>query len=122
LAIVPVVALAQTVRRFDTVESCVGTARVVHVGKIVEIEPIEYGEPLTDNQKSGKPYRLIFAVSETIRGEEVMNLELVLSLERPYFLEYMRDQSIEVMLVGGPSRLVVIHKFLRLGRRCASRR
>ncbi|MFN0128598.1 MAG: hypothetical protein ACKV19_18150 [Verrucomicrobiales bacterium] len=81
-----------------------GTARVVHVGKIVEIKPIEYGKPLTDNQKSGKPHRLVVAVSETIRGKEVQSFELVLLLDRTEFLEYMRDESIEVMLVGGPTR------------------
>jgi hypothetical protein len=48
LAMLPVAAWAQKGRQFDTVEACVGTARVVHVGKIVEIKPIEFGESLTD--------------------------------------------------------------------------
>jgi hypothetical protein len=57
----------------------VGQARIVHVGKIVELEPIEYGKPLTDKEKTGiKPYRLVFEVSETLRGDEVKRLELVL--------------------------------------------
>ena len=103
-ALVPVVASAQVGREFVAVEAYVGRARVVHVGKILEITQIEYGKPLTDIQKSGKPYRLVFAVSETIRGEEVKSLELVLSLQRAHFLEYMRDHSIEIMLVGGPTR------------------
>jgi hypothetical protein len=103
LAMLPVAAWAQKGRQFDTVEACVGTARVVHVGKIVEIKPIEFGESLTYKQKLGKPHRLVFAVSETIRGEEVRSLELVLSVQGPRFLEYMRDQSIEVVLVGGPT-------------------
>ena len=104
LALVPVVASAQVGREFVAVEAHVGRARVVHVGKIFEITQIEYGKPLTDIQKSGKPYRLVFAVSETIRGEEVKSLELVLSLQSAHFLEYMRDHSIEIMLVGGPTR------------------
>ncbi|MFN0125707.1 MAG: hypothetical protein ACKV19_03350 [Verrucomicrobiales bacterium] len=104
LVLVPVEARAQVGREFVTVEAYVGRARVVHLGKILEITQIEYGEPLTDIQKLGKPYRLVFAVSETLRGEEVKSLELVLSLQGAHFLEYMRDHSIEVMLVGGPTR------------------
>ena len=104
LALVPVVALAQVGREFVTVEAYVGRARVVHVGKILEIKQIEYGKPLTDIQKLGKPYRLVFKVSETIRGDEVKSLELVLSLQSTHFLEYMRDHSVEIMLVGGPTR------------------
>lgn len=103
-ALVPVVASAQVGREFVAVEAYVGRARVVHVGKILEITQIEYGKPLTDIQKLGKPYRFVFAVSETIRGEEVKSLELVLSLQSTHFLEYMRDHSIEIMLVGGPTR------------------
>ena len=54
LALVPVVASAQVGREFVSVEAYAGRARVVHVGKIVEIKPIEYGKQLTDIQKSGK--------------------------------------------------------------------
>jgi hypothetical protein len=104
LAMTPVVALAQVRWVFDAVEFHVGRARIVHIGKIVEIKPIEYGKPLTFTRKLGKPHRLVFAVSETIRGEKVKSLELVLSLQTTHFLEYMRDQSIEVLLVGGPTR------------------
>ena len=63
LALVPVEAWAQVGREFVTVEAHVGRARVVHVGKILEIKQIEYGKPLTDIQKLGKPHRLVFAVS-----------------------------------------------------------
>jgi hypothetical protein len=104
LAMMPVVALAQVGRAFVSVEALVGRARIIHVGKIVEIKPIEYVKPLTITQKLGKPNRLVFVVSETIRGEEVKSLELVLSLQGSHFLEYMRDHSVEVMLVGGPAR------------------
>ena len=104
LALVPAVASAQVGREFVAVEAYVGRARVVHVGKILEIKQIEYGKPLTDIQKLGKPYRLVFEVSETIRGNETKRLELVLSLQSTIYLEYMRDHSVEVMLVGGPTR------------------
>lgn len=103
LAMLPVDAWAQIGREFVSVEAFVGQSRILHVGKIIEIKPIEYGKPLTDIQKLGKPHRLVFEVSETIRGKEVRRLELVLSLQSTHFLEYMRDQSIEVMLVGGPT-------------------
>ena len=105
LALVPVSGSAQTGRDFVSAEAYVGLARVVHVGKIVELKQAEYEKPLTSTQKIGKPYRLVFKVSETIRGTEVERLELVLSLQTVRFLEYMRDQSAEIMLVGGPHYL-----------------
>ena len=104
LVLVPVVALAQVGREFVAVETYVGRSRIVHVGKIVDIKPIEFEKPLTDIQKLGKPHKLVFAVSETIRGEEVKSLELVLSLQSTHFLQHMRDHSAEIMLVGGPTR------------------
>ncbi len=90
---------------FVSVEAYVGLARVVHVAKIVELKQIEYEKPLTSIQKWGKPYRLVLEVSETIRGDDVQRLELVLSLNSTIYLEYMRDHSVAIMLVGGPNRL-----------------
>jgi hypothetical protein len=101
----PAVARAQVGRIFVSVEAYVGLARVVHVGKIVELKPIEYDKPLTSTQKLGKPYRLIFEVSETIRGERVERLELVVSLQNTHDLQYLREHSAEIMLVGGPNHL-----------------
>ena len=105
LALLPVLGSAQVGRIFVSAEAYAGLARVVHVGKIIELKQIEYGKPLTDTQKAGKSYRLVFEVSETIRGNEVNRLELVLSLQTTIYLEYMREHSVEIMLVGGPSRL-----------------
>jgi hypothetical protein len=105
LACTPAVARAQVGRIFVSVEAYVGLARVVHVGKIVELEAIEYDKPLTRTQKIGKPYRLVFEVSETIRGEPVERLELVFSLQSTHHLAYLREQSAEIMLVGGPDNL-----------------
>ncbi|MBS0204661.1 MAG: hypothetical protein JSS49_17290 [Planctomycetes bacterium] len=99
---IPTLGWAQVGRLFVSVEAYVGLARVVHVGKIVELKPIDYEQPLTSIQKLGKPHRLVLAVSETIRGDAAKRLELVLSLQVTYELEYLRDQSIEIMLVGGP--------------------
>ena len=104
LALVPAVGFAQVGREFVAVEAYVGRARVVHVGQILEIKQIQYGKPLTDIQRLGKPYRFVFEVSETIRGNEVKRLELVLSLRSTIYLEYMRDHSVEIMLVAGPTR------------------
>lgn len=103
--LLPVVAWAQVGRVFVSAEAYVGLARVVHVGRIVELKPIEYEKPLTDIQKIGKPYRLVFEINETIRGDDVKRLELVLSLQTTHFLEYMRVQSAQIMLVAGPHRL-----------------
>lgn len=108
LAYAPAVACAQVGRIFVSVEAYVGLARVVHVGKIVELKPIEYDKPLTRTQKIGKPYRLVFEVSETIRGKHVERLELVLSLQSTRDLAYLREQAAEIMLVGGPNSFSTI--------------
>lgn len=103
--LLPTVCLAQTGRGFVSAEAYVGLARVVHVGRIVELKRIEYGKPLTDIQMIGKPYRLVFEVNETIRGDAAKRLELVLSLQSTHLLECMREQSAPIMLVGGPIRI-----------------
>lgn len=106
LALAAASAEAQTGRTFVSAEAFAGAARILYVGKIVRLERIEYDKPLlTYAQKVGKPYRLVFAVSETIRGPEVKRLELVLSLQTTIYLECMRDRAVEIMLVGGPMRL-----------------
>lgn len=105
LAWMPSIGWAQVGRGYVSVEAYVGLARVVHVGKIVELEQIEYEKPLTGIQKIGKPYRMVFEVSETIRGGKTERLELVLALQSAHFLEYMRDHSLEIMLVAGPNRI-----------------
>lgn len=104
-ACTPAVGRAQVGRTFVSAEAYVALARVVHVGKIVEFKPIEYDKPLTSTQKLGKPYRLVFEVSETIRGEPIERLELVLSLQSIHELTYLREQAAEIMLVGGPNSL-----------------
>lgn len=105
LALMPVTGSAQVGRIFVSAEAYASAARIVLVGKIVELRPIEYVEQLTEKEKYGKPHRLVFEVTETIRGEEVKRLELVLSLQNTQCLDYMRDHSLEVMLVGGPDML-----------------
>lgn len=98
-------ASGQVGRIFVSTEAYAGLARIIHVGKIVELQRIEYEKPLTGIQKLGKPYRLVFEVSETIRGDKVERLELLLALQSTHFLECMRDHSAEIMLVAGPNRL-----------------
>lgn len=105
LAWMPSVGWAQVGREFVSVEAYVGLARVVHVGKIVELEQIEYEKPLKGIQKFGKPYRMVFEVSETIRGDKTERLELVLAPQSTHFLDYMREYSVEIMLVAGPNRI-----------------
>jgi hypothetical protein len=105
LAMVPFSASAQIGRIFVSAEAYAGLSRVVYVGKIVGLERMEYEKPLTFTQKLGKPYRLVFEVDGTIRGNGGKRLELVLSLQTTIYLEYMRDHSVKIMLVGGPIRL-----------------
>ena len=101
--IAPSIGWAQVGRTYVSVEAYVGLARAVHVGTIVELEQIEYEKPLTGNQELGKPYRLVFQVSETIRGEDIERIELVLALQGTQLLDYMRINSADIMLVAGPN-------------------
>jgi hypothetical protein len=101
----PFSASAQVGRIFVSAEAYAGASRIIYVGKIVELQRIDYEKPLTSTQKIGKPYRLVFEVGETIRGEKLTRLDLVLSLQTTIYLEYMRGHALEIMLVGGPSRL-----------------
>ena len=103
LALGPVSVSAQIGRDFVSTEAYVGLSRIVYVGKIVELVQIEYKKPLVGIQKYGKTYRLVFEVSEIIRGDKTGRLELVLALQSSRSLEYMRDKSVEIMLVAGPN-------------------
>lgn len=98
-------ASAQVGRLFASAEAFATVSRVVHVGKIVKLERITYEKPLTWRQKLGKPHRLTFQVSETIRGVTAKRLDLVLSLQSTIYLEYMRDHATELLLVAAPFRL-----------------
>jgi len=97
---------SQMGRYFVSIEAFVGFARVVHVGKIVELQPVEEGieENLTAAQEIGNPYELIFEVSETIRGKDRKRLKILLSLQSTHLLEFMRDHSTEILLIAGPNR------------------
>jgi hypothetical protein len=105
LAMAPAAGFAQTGRDFTAVESYVALGESFRVGKITKLEPIEYDKPLVGEQVYGKPYRLTFGVEETIRGTPAKQIELVLSLQDTRFLEYMREHSSAVMMVGGQHRI-----------------
>lgn len=105
LALAPALTFAQRGRGFTAVESYVALGESVHFGKITKLEQIEYRKPLSGVQTYGKPYRLTFAVEETIRGKQAKQIELVLALLNKRLLEAMRDFGSEVMMVGGPNRI-----------------
>lgn len=96
---------SQVGREYVTIEGYVGLARAVRVGQIVKLERVDYPQPQSWRQNLGKPYRVVFEVSETIRGDRSERLELVLSLQSTHFLEYMRDHAVESLLVSGPNRI-----------------
>lgn len=102
LAMWPVVASGQVGRHFVTAEAYVGLCRVAYVGKIVELEETEYKKPLEAEQNYGKPHRVVVEVAETIRGEPVKRLELVLAVQNKVYLQYMRDNAIFFLLVASP--------------------
>lgn len=91
---------AQVGRLFLSAEALVGCSRIVHVGKIRELERVDYRKPLTSTQKIGKPHRLVFEVSEVVRGDDVKQLELVLSLQSTYALKFLLEQEVELILFG----------------------
>jgi hypothetical protein len=105
VACVPCIAVAQVGRVFNPAESFVALAETVRLGKIVSLERIEYSKGLVGPQVYGKPYRMVFQVSETIRGKRATSVELVLSLQDTRILDYMRDSKSEVLLTGGPKRI-----------------
>jgi len=109
LALIPVMCSAQTGRVFVSLEAFVGQGRAVHLGTIEELAPIDYAEPLTDTQKLGKPHRLVFKVSGTIKGDRTDRLQCTLSLQRTIHLQYLRKHSVEIMLVAGAERLSGYH-------------
>jgi hypothetical protein len=78
---------------------------MVQVGKIEKFEPTEINRPLEAPQNFGKPYRVDFSVTETIRGERRKHLNIVLAIQIPAHLKYLRDNHVEVMLVAGPNYL-----------------
>jgi hypothetical protein len=111
LALLPQAASAQTGRIFVSAEAFAAAGRIIKLGKIVELKPIDYDKPLTMLQKIGKPYRLVFEVTENFRGDEGKRLELVLALQTPWQMEYMRDHKLEVLLLGG----TLLHDYPHVG-------
>lgn len=101
LMMLPSVVWAQRGRGFVALEAYIGTSRFVHVGRIVELSPVEYTKPLEGFRKLGKPHRLVFEVTETIRGEKTERMELIMSLQGVYDLNCLRELGVEVMFVGG---------------------
>ena len=90
---------AQRGRAFVSIEAHVGTASSVHVGFVKQLEPTQYEKP-KEGFYPGEPYRVTFAVSETIKGAPAQSLDLILTLQHTFELEYLRDNKIEVMLVA----------------------
>jgi len=105
LAVIPVVAFAQIGRAFVALESYVALGDTVRVGKIVKLEPINYGKQLTGVQAYGKTYGLTFEVAETIRGKGAKQVTVVLALQNTRFLEFMLKHGSSVLMVGGPNRI-----------------
>src|SRR5262245_25825157 len=94
-----ITAAAQRGRAFVSVEAHVVTAFTVHVGTVKDLQPIEYAKP-ADGFYPGNPYKVSFTVTETIKGTPAKSVELILTLQHAFNLEYLRDNKIEVMLVG----------------------
>ncbi|MBN9501386.1 MAG: hypothetical protein BGO01_01055 [Armatimonadetes bacterium 55-13] len=98
-------ALGQTGRGFVSVEAYVGLARDVRVGRIVSLDKIDGVELRTEEQGWGTPCRVVFEVSETIKGAPAKMLDLVLSPQHYFNLQCMLDNKFEIMLVSGPNRI-----------------
>lgn len=98
-AAAPTPITVQRGRAFISVESHVGSAFLVAVGKVKSFEPVTYKKP-DETFYPGTPYRVSFAVAEFIKGKSVSDLPLILCLQRTETLPFLRDQQTEVMLVG----------------------
>lgn len=88
---------AQRGRAFVSIEAHVGSAHAVHLGTVRSLEPSDDAKP-AEGFFPGQPYRVEFAVTETIKGTRAKTLDLRLTLQHAWNLEYLRDHNIEVML------------------------
>lgn len=98
-------AYAQRGRAFVSVEAHVAASRFVHVGAIksLELTEIPAKEGRTAPTMHGKPYRLVFETTETIRGAKSKTVELLLDLQYAHDLEHLLENKTELLLVGSPS-------------------
>ena len=74
------------------------SAEAVHVGRVAEVSSIEFSKP-DDRFYPGKPYRITFDATESIKGPSAAKLNFVLDLQYTTELDYLRDHKLEVMLV-----------------------
>lgn len=101
LVLFPLLAQAQVGRLFVTAEAHVALARAVHVGTVVVVEPVKFDKALEGPQKFGVPHRVVLEVTETLRGDPVKLLELVLALQSVEFLETARVHGMPVLVTAG---------------------
>lgn len=88
---------AQRGRGFITIEAHVGIAHSVNVGRIDSIEPSDYTFPPED-QYYGKPYKITFSVTETIKGPKAKSLSFDLALQHTTEINYLKENNIELVL------------------------
>lgn len=78
---------------------------MVYVGQIQSMEELPEAGLERKPDIYGKPYRVVFAVSEAIRGEKVKQVEFRLALQSTLYLDYMREHKFEILLSAGPTHM-----------------
>ena len=73
------------------------------LGRVTNVEPVEFPKPEVGFYP-GTPYRVRFAVDETIKGASTKSLDVILCLQHRHEIDYLRDRKCEVMLVGSRKR------------------
>lgn len=97
LLILTAAGFAQRGRGFITIEAHVGLAHSVNIGSIKSIEPSDYTFPPED-QYYGKPYKITFSVTETIKGPAAKSLSFVLALQHTTEISYLKENNVELVL------------------------
>jgi hypothetical protein len=113
LLILTAVASAQTGRNFLSIQGAVAFSRAVYVGRIQSMVQIDYKNETGNELPYGKIYRLKYAVTETIRGAETKELDLVMAIQNPWPLKYQLEHHIEsLLLIGNSNRTSVDNDYV----------
>lgn len=93
--------LAQRGRAFFTVEAQMAVAQRVYLGRIVSLEQVDYPLPPDPLSTFWKQFRMKFEVSETIKGERVKLVTVILNLQHADQLNYFLQHKTELLLERG---------------------
>lgn len=101
LGCLPLLVAAQTGRGIVTAEAFVGRAHSVYVGTIRSLDGADSKVPIDSNKHYGQAFRMIFDVSETIRGKAKSQVTIILLLQHSIYLDYLVRHHVELAIAVG---------------------